>query len=100
MALLNIGTTSTTVLKGLLITGSMSAADVAQFNAYCLSQPNVGTNQMVEPTCFEKQGLLYLPGKRAAIQCLPGDYIAVDPKTGWPILISKFASSGGGYVPS
>ena len=100
MALLTGGTTSTTVLRGLLITGAMSAADVATFNADVLSQPGTGTYQQAEPTAFMKQGLLYLPGKRGVINCAPGDYIFVDPTTGWPIVISKFASSGGGYTHS
>jgi hypothetical protein len=100
MALLNIGTTTTTVLKGLQVNGAMNITDVAAFNAYCKSQPSTGTYQMIEPTAFGLSGLLYLPGKRGVVQCNPGDYIAVDPTTGWPIVISKFASSGGGYVHS
>ena len=100
MALLTGGTTSSTVLRGLLITGSMNATDVATFNADVLSQPGTGTFQRIEPTAFAKQGQLFLPEKRGVIQCLPGDYIFVDPTTGWPIMISKFASSGGGYTHS
>lgn len=100
MALLTGGTTSSTVLRGLKVTGSMTAADVATFNADVLSQPGTGTYQSIEPTSFSLEGLLYLPGKRGVIQCNPGDYIFVDPTTGWPIVISGFASSGGGYVHS
>ena len=100
MALLTGGTTSSTVLRGLKVTGSMNATDVATFNADVLAQPGVGTYQPIEPTAFMKQGLLFLPGKRGTIQCNPGDYIFVDPTTGWPIVISGFASSGGGYTHS
>lgn len=100
MALLTGGTTSTSVLRGLKVIGAMAAADVAAFNLYVLSQPGTGTFQRVEPTAFSVQGLLSLPEKRGVIQCLPGDYIFVDPTTGWPIVISGFASSGGGYTHS
>lgn len=102
MALLTGGTTSTTVLNGLKVdaamgTGAANAANLASLNALIKKQNTAG---MREPTAFTLQGLLYLPGGRGVIQCKPGDYIMVDPTTGWPIVISGFASSGGGYVHS
>ena len=96
MALLTLGTTSTTVLRGLLVSGNMNATDLAAFNNGIKKQNALG---MIEPTAYN-QGVLFLPGGRGAVTCRPGDYIAYDPTTGWPIVISSFASSGGGYVHS
>lgn len=33
-----------------------------------------------------------IPG-RGTLKCLPGDVVAVDPQTGWPILLSKAAAA-------
>lgn len=102
MALGTGGTAATTTLKSLLVSGAMGAgatgaANVAAFNVLVKAQ---NTYARVEPTAFSLTGLLYLPGKRGVIQCLPGDYIMVDPTSGWPIVVSPQAISGGGFVHS
>jgi hypothetical protein len=42
-------------------------------------------------------GLLTVPG-RGTLKVLPGDVVALDPTTGWPILISGAAISAAGSV--
>lgn len=101
MALLTGGTAATTTLNALLVGGAMGAGaalrDIGAFNALIKSQNAVAR---LEPTSFALDGLLYLPGKRGVIQCLVGDYIMVDPTSGWPIVVSAQAITGGGFVHS
>ena len=103
MALLTGGTSSTTVLKSLLVSGSMGAgstgaANVAAYNALIKDQTTA--NNLLKNTAFTLTGTLILPQSRGAIQCLPGDYIMVDPTSGWPIVVSAAAISGGSFVHS
>lgn len=102
MALLTGGTAATTTLRALLVsgamgTGSAGAANVGAFNALVKAQ---NTFARIEPTAFSLDGTLFLPEKRGVIQCLPGDYIMVDPTSGWPIVLSAQAIAGGGFVHS
>ncbi len=102
MALLTAGTAATTTLRALLVTGNMAAPgtniqNVALFNAAVKGQ---NTQANLEPTAFSPDGLLFLPEKRGVIQCRPGDYIMVDPTSGWPIVVSAQAVTGGGFVHS
>lgn len=102
MALLTGGTLASTTLKALLVSGAMAgtsskAQDVAAWNALVLAQ-NAAGNTI--PTSFEVSGKLFLPEKRGVIQCLPGDYIMVDPVSGWPIVVSAKAITGGNFVHS
>lgn len=102
MALLTGGTAATTTLKALLVGGAMGAGttgahDVAAWNALVKAQSAFAR---VEPTAFALTGQLFLPEKRGVIQCLPGDYIMVDPTSGWPIVVSAQAITGGGFVHS
>ena len=49
------------------------------------------------PGCLQKQGALIIPN-RGVLKPLPGDFIAIDTATGWPILISAAAIAGGPYT--
>lgn len=102
MALLTGGTAATTTLKALLVGGAMGAGtalrDVGSWNALVKGQ-NAAAKQD-QTTSFDLTGRLFLPGKRGVIQCLPGDYIMVDPTSGWPIVVSSQAITGGGFVHS
>ncbi len=40
-------------------------------------------------------GILYYPGGRGMLKLYPGDVIAVDPNTGWPVLINSASATGG-----
>lgn len=47
---------------------------------------------------FTRQGILEIPGGRGWLQVLPGDYVARDALTGWPILVSGEAVAATGSV--
>lgn len=98
MATITVGTTSTTSLsKGLVFkpgyNSGMSAADIATI-ALAIKNDQINTHP-VFPAAFSANGLLYVPN-RGTLKMLPGDAVAVDPHTGWPILISKLAFAAGG----
>lgn len=91
------GTTSNTALTyGLeFLPGygsGMAAADIATINA------NIKNDQInshpIMPESFSANGLLYVPN-RGILKMLPGDWVMVDPTTGWPILVSKYAIASG-----
>jgi hypothetical protein len=46
---------------------------------------------------FVREGLLIVPN-RGALKLYNGDYVAVDPATGFPILISARAAAGASWV--
>lgn len=95
-----IGTNATTSLtyglKFLPGYGSgMSAADIATICAHIKDDVNVA--HPLVPNSFGSNGILYVPN-RGQLKMLPGDYVAVDPTTGWPILISKYAAASGPWT--
>lgn len=100
MATKAIGTNATTSLtyglKFLPGYGSgMSAADIATISEHIKDDLNPAHPLM--PNGFSANGLLYVPN-RGILKMLPGDYVAVDPTTGWPILISKYAAASGPWT--
>jgi hypothetical protein len=98
MATRTMGTSSTTALTAVLYGRMMADADVATIAAL-IKNDTVGLNPIV-PGAFAKTGLLYVPN-RGVLQVLPGDFVAVDPATGWPILVSlKAAASNPQWVHS
>lgn len=52
----------------------------------------------IQAVRFTRQGILEIPGGRGWLQVLPGDYVARDAITGWPILVSGEAVSATGSV--
>ena len=92
-AIVACGTTTTTALTdGIKFVpgwnSGMSAADVATM---ALAIKNDQVNGLpVYPNAFSSNGILYVPN-RGQLQLLPGDYVMVDPITGWPILVSSLA---------
>jgi len=101
MSVLTAGTSTTTVLKSLQFqstmgTGQSKAADLATLVQLIKGSPSSKSIS----THFDQTGILYLPGHRGIITCQPGDYIAVDPVSGWPIVISAAAMTGGSFVHS
>jgi len=94
MALRTAGTTTTIVLQAFLVgTDDTVPADVGALNLAILDDQNV--SHPIWPTAYAQVGTLMIPN-RGILKCLPGDLIAVDPATGWPILISKGAAAAGG----
>jgi hypothetical protein len=46
-----------------------------------------------------REGFLYVPN-RGYLRIYPGDFIAYDPATGFPILVSAAAAAGASWVHS
>ena len=115
MATVTVGTAATTTLTGVvfapagaslpaigaLLGGAAGVipliADVATINNAILddldlSHPSTGTGGGLT-----QAGMLYIPN-RGILRCIPGDYIAVDAATGWPILLSSRAAASAAWV--
>ena len=92
MALRTLGTGATNSLTALqyLGNGSLNPADVGAFCALIQNDRNLGT---IMPTAFEQSGKLFIPNRfnPAPLVLTSGDVVAIDPKTGWPILVSAAA---------
>jgi hypothetical protein len=95
MATFSTGTVgATTLTNALAVTPSMSDADIATIAQSILDDQNVA--HPIYPGAFVREGLLYVPN-RGVLKLLVGDVVAVDPGTGWPILISKNAYADGNW---
>lgn len=53
----------------------------------------------VYPGAFSRSGRIFVPG-RGILQAKPGDYVAFDSTTGWPILLSALAIASGPWTHS
>ena len=95
-----LGTTAQTSLTSLQYNGNMAAADVAAINLAILQDSNPANATVPQNlgTPFQTTGFLQLPGGRGTITLLAGDYVAVDPNTGWPIVISANCAANGAIV--
>jgi hypothetical protein len=58
----------------------------------------VNTNP-IYPGAWARTGILYVPN-RGILKALPGDVVAFDPATGFPILLSAAAAAGASWVHS
>lgn len=97
MALLTLGTNATTSLSAQLYSAAMAVADIATINNGILNDKNVAHPRW--PGAFSQAGQLFIPN-RGVLQVLPGDYVAYDTTTGWPILLSAYAIASGPYTHS
>ena len=97
MALLTLGTNATSSLKSLKMTGDMTDVDLGSFANLVLND-QVNTHP-IWPGAFAQNGLLFVPN-RGVLKVLPGDYVGVDPTTGWPILVSAYAIASGPWTHS
>ncbi len=89
MAVLTLGTKTTSSLKTLVWQPSgMSAADLATLMAL-IKNPEESATAVAMKKSWIQNGRLFIPGQRDAlgVKINPGDYIAVDPDTGWPFII-------------
>jgi hypothetical protein len=119
------GTSTTTVLKKLpwvpsafspgATSGNQWPADLAQMMAYAdvnnKAQTTDFTQQVttghlgiytagsltIDPQPRLSNGVLYYEG-RGQIKMQPGDFLYVDPVTGWPIVIPAFVKAGGSFI--
>jgi hypothetical protein len=95
MATGTIGTTANNSLVSKLFGGALLPADVASIaNAVKDDQNNL---HPIYPGAWSQSGTLYIPN-RGVLKVLPGDYVAVDATTGWPILISARAVASGPWT--
>lgn len=97
MALRTLGTAANNTLSGFVVgTNDLIPADVATLMA---SIKNDQVNGLpLWNGAYSQTGLLVLPANRGVIRALPGDFIGVDPATGFPILISAAAAAGASWV--
>ena len=58
------------------------------------SNTSSGTNRPRINQAFTTSGILIIPN-RGWLQCKPGDFVAYDTNTGWPILISGDCAANG-----
>ena len=94
MATRTLGTAATTTLTALQYVNGMVPADLATMNAGILND-KVGMPPF--PNCFQTNGTLLIPN-RGILTLIPGDFVAFDPATGFPILLSAAAAAGASYV--
>lgn len=104
MATATIGTALTTTLITVpfaAVGTTLSPADLATINKNILDDQNVAHPEawLNGTGGFAQQGLLYVPN-RGVLKVLPGDYVAYDPATGFPYLISAAAAAGASWVHS
>lgn len=105
MATKHLGTNANNSLSALAYGAANADADVAAIQQAILddflqSNPVTGAAPGVSriyPGAFVRQGALIVPN-RGVLQLMPGDVVAVDPTTGWPILVSANAVNAGGSV--
>ena len=97
MATSHLGTNANNSLVSLIYSRSMAAADVASIAEHILDDQNVA--HPIFPGAFAQTGLLYVPN-RGILKMLPGDYVAYDSTTGWPILVSENAVASGPWHTS
>ena len=99
MATVTVGTSASTSLTGLKFLpgygSGMSAADIATIALGSKDDQNVA--HPIYPNAFSSNGLLYVPN-RGVLQMLPGDYVAWDSQSGWPVLLSARAFTVGSHV--
>ena len=113
MALKTLGTNATTSLTAFLVGfNDTIAADLAGIMTSLKSDPpgysplqkvtsaglvtGAGTHRQQLNQAYVKQGVLIIPN-RGRLQLVPGDFIAWDATTGWPIVISGDAAANGPY---
>lgn len=104
MATLTLGTAATTTLVAVAFsqdTTTLLPADLATININILDDQNVAHPPAVYSGLggFVREGFLYVPN-RGKLTILPGDFVAYDPATGFPILLSARAAAGASWVHS
>lgn len=101
MATGTLGTAGTTTLTSLLVSRAMADADVASILALIKgdsgpSAAPIGSGYLM-PGAWSHMGILFVPG-RGILVAQPGDYVAVGPVSGWPILVSGAAAASADFV--
>jgi hypothetical protein len=101
MATGTVGTSATNSLVSKLfpVNGALTAAQVAADIAAIANAIKDDQNNIhpIWPGAWSQSGMLSIPN-RGILKVLPGDYVAVDATTGWPILISARAIASGPWT--
>lgn len=105
MATHTFGTNANNSLVAIKYGGGNLDADIATlanqiYDDFVQNNPITGLTTSVLriwPGALQKQGNLIIPN-RGVLKPMPGDVIAIDTATGWPILVSVAALAGGPYT--
>lgn len=101
MALKTLGTAANNTLAGFVVgTNDLISADVATILNTILNDQINPAGPGAAPiyaSAYMQQGGLYVPN-RGFLKALPGDFIGIDPATGWPVLLSSKAAAGASWV--
>lgn len=90
-----LGTAATTTLTALTYSRVMNVADTATIAAG-IKNDLINTGPIF-PGAFSARGLLFIPN-RGMLQLIPGDVVAFNPATGWPIVLSAAAAASANWV--
>jgi len=97
MALKTLGSAANNTLSAFVVgTNDFIPADVATYNLG-IKDDQINGNPLFNGPAYVLSGMLFIPN-RGFIRALPGDYVAFDPATGWPILLSARAAAGASWV--
>ena len=94
MAVKTGGTLATSTLSGVQFNpapATLSDADLATISQGIFDQgilKRTGLRTVTVNNPFSRSGQLFLPGERGVIKLIPGDWVFIDPATGWPIVIA------------
>ncbi len=103
MALRTLGTVAQTTLSAVQFgqsAGYLSDSDLAAINALIKPSTDIVYGNAVGAGVYPyltREGQLWMPGK-GFVKVTKGEFVAVDPATGWPIVISASAAAGASYV--
>ncbi len=102
MATKTMGTAATTTLTAVAFNQDpsiLSAADLATMVQAILDDQAAAypVAQLSGVGGFVREGLLFVPN-RGVLRLLAGDFVALDPATGFPILVSARAAAGANWV--
>lgn len=98
MATATLGTALTSSLTAIkYATGGLLPADLYTIQKNILDDSVPAANPTIYPGGITQGGMLYVPN-RGYLRVFPGDYVAIDTQTGWPILISARAAAGAAWV--
>lgn len=98
MATITVGTATTTSLLGVTFSRGLDMTDTDVASISEAIKNDLNNTLPFWPGAFARTGLLYIPN-RGILQVLPGDVVAVDQSTGWPVLVSKRAIAGAVWSP-
>lgn len=95
MATRTLGTAATNTLTALTYISGMNATDLATMRAGIKNDQINGSP--IFPGAFTQDGLLHVPN-RGVLRLVPGDVVAFNAATGWPIMLSAAAAASANWV--